>query len=74
MMTSRRFTWIPICLLACAVCHGQAPVAPQTPRAAEAPPDAPNIVVQVKVVISPTTVLDRKGNYVNGLTIDCGRM
>jgi|SRR5579871_3829793 len=35
-------------------------------------PDAPprsDIVVPVNVVIAPTTVLDRRGNYVNGLQI-----
>ena len=36
-------------------------------------PDLPvrsDIVVPVNVVIAPTTVLDKSGNYVNGLTID----
>ena len=51
-------------LCACAVCLGQAPPAP------EDMPKRSDIVVQVKVVIAPTTVLDRSGNYINGLSID----
>ncbi len=52
-------------LLLCAAALAQSPPA--------APPDVPtksDIVVPVNVVIAPTTVLDRQGNYVNGLTID----
>jgi VWFA-related protein len=55
-------------ILACAVCFGQ--VAQTT----EDLPKRSDIVVQVKVVIAPTTVLDRSGNYVNGLTIDDFRL
>lgn len=52
-------------LAVCAVCFGQTPAVP--------PPDIPrrsDIIVPVNVVIAPTTVLDKSGNYVNGLSID----
>ncbi len=45
----------------------------QAPRASQSTDDMPkrsDIVVQVKVVIAPTTVVDKNGNYINGLTID----
>lgn len=50
-------------LCSCA-CFGQAPPAPDDI------PKRSDIVVQVKVVIAPTTVVDSKGNYINGLSID----
>lgn len=51
-------------ILACAVCLGQAP------QSTDDLPRRSDIVVPVNVVIAPTTVLDRQGNYINGLTID----
>lgn len=51
-------------LLVGAVCFGQAS------RSTDDLPKKSDIVVQVQVVIAPTTVLDKNGNYVNGLTID----
>jgi VWFA-related protein len=66
------------------MCFGQAPQAPQLsrpPKAANAAADLAtkndfksDIVVQVKYVIAPTTVLDRSGNYVNGLSLDDFRL
>ena len=50
--------------LACAVCFGQAA------QTTDDLPKRSDIIVQVKVVIAPTTVVDRSGNYINGLTID----
>ena len=45
----------------------------QAPQASQSTADMPkrsDIVVLVKVVIAPTTVVDKNGNYINGLTID----
>jgi VWFA-related protein len=50
--------------LICAICLGQAP------QSKEDMPRKSDIVVPVNVVIAPTTVLDRQGNYVNGLALD----
>jgi VWFA-related protein len=52
-------------LTVCAVCFAQ--------TSSTTTPDLPkrsDIIVPVNVVIAPTTVLDKSGNYVNGLTID----
>ena len=68
-------------LIACAVCGfgqvqpGQTKPQPgqlPPPPASDITPDLPrksDIVVPVNVVIAPTTVLDRSGNYVNGLQL-----
>ena len=40
------------------------------PQSTDDLPRRSDIVVPVNVVIAPTTVLDRQGNYINGLTID----
>jgi VWFA-related protein len=60
-----RCMWIMSALAVCAFCFGQTPSA-TTPDL----PTRSDIIVPVNVVIAPTTVLDKSGNYVNGLTID----
>jgi len=72
MMTSLRGMRTLAAVAACALCFGQVPQAPQAapPKSDAAKPESPTIVVQVKYVIAPTTVLDRNGNYVNGLNLD----
>lgn len=50
--------------LACAICLGQAP------QSKDDMPRRSDIIIQLNVVIAPTTVLDRQGNYVNGLSLD----
>jgi VWFA-related protein len=67
MITSLCGMRLPIALLACALCYAQLgyaqdPTTPEMPRRSD-------IVVPVNVVIAPTTVVDKSGNYINGLTI-----
>jgi VWFA-related protein len=50
--------------LACTICLGQAP------QSTDDLPKRSDIIVQLNVVIAPTTVLDRQGNYINGLSLD----
>jgi VWFA-related protein len=60
-----------------ALCFGQSkpPIQPgQLAPTQPLPDDSARFVVPVNVVIAPTTVLDRSGNYVNGLTIDDFRL
>lgn len=64
-MTSLKEMRILCAFAASAMCFGQAPTAPVTNDM----PKRSDIIVQVKVVIAPTTVLDRSGNYINGLSI-----
>ena len=64
MITSSKCMRVFGFLLLTGVCFAQAPQPPRLPA------ESPTFVTQVKVVISPTTVLDKAGNYVNGLTID----
>src|SRR5207237_6732820 len=65
MMTSHIRMRIICPVVMCAVCFGQ--------TSSTTTPDLPkrsDIIVPVNVVIAPTTVLDKNGNYVNGLTIE----
>jgi VWFA-related protein len=50
-------------VLACAVCLAQAP------QTTDDLPKKSDFILPVNVVIAPTTVLDKQGNYINGLTI-----
>lgn len=54
--------------MACAVCVAQAP------QSKDDLPTRSDIIVPVNVVIAPTTVLDKQGNYVNGLALDDFRL
>src|SRR5947209_15226311 len=64
-MTSHQRMRLLSTLAVCALCFGQEP-SPATPDL----PRRSDIVVPVNVVIAPTTVLDKSGNYVNGLSLD----
>lgn len=66
MVTSLKFSVrnLSAVLFVSAVCLGQAP------QSKEDMPKRSDIVVPVNVVISPTTVLNKNGDYVNGLTIN----
>ncbi len=55
-------------VLVCAGCFGQAT------RSTEDLPKRSDIIVPVNVVIAPTTVVDRSGNYINGLALDDFRL
>jgi len=54
-------------LLVCAACCAQQQ--PGTPDPARTDPDS-RIITTVNVVIAPTTVLDKHGDYVNGLQLE----
>src|SRR5882724_1576547 len=61
-----RNVWMPLLLLVCAACFAQQP---GTPDPAKTDQDL-RIVTGVNVVIAPTTVLDKHGDYVNGLQLE----
>ena len=65
MCHTRIMRTVSLPLFCCAVAFAQAPGTPD-PSKIE---NENKIVVTTKVVIAPTTVLDRHGNYVNGLQL-----
>ena len=68
-----------VCAICLTVCFGQVQPGQTRPQPGQLPPppsdvdpDLPrksDIVVPVNVVIAPTTVVDKSGNYVNGLSL-----
>ena len=68
-----------VCAVCLTVCFGQVQPGQTRPQPGQLPPPASDvdpdlprksdIVVPVNVVIAPTTVVDKSGNYVNGLSL-----